>query len=361
MIDYGKILEIPPYSLNRVAKSDLLNACLGTLTEHHYEHCMGYRRLLDAMGVVPRTISDYRRVPFLPVRLFKEYDLKSVKDGAVTKAITSSGTTGQQVSKIYLDRDAAALQTRTLSKIVGSYLGKARFPMVSIDHAGVTRNRAIFSARGAGVRGFSMFGRDKVHALDENMELDVRGLEAFLEKHEGQRIFLFGFTYIIWQHFHGALQQSSYRPDLSHGILIHGGGWKSMAASAVTPADFKRALEEVSGLREAYDYYGMVEQTGTIHMECESGYLHPSVFGDVIIRRHGDFSEADVGEAGIIQVLSLLPTSYPGHSLLTEDEGVVLGEDDCACGRRGKYFRVLGRLKDAEIRGCSDTYAANHA
>ena len=65
-----------------------------------------------------------------------------------------------------------------------------------------------------------------------------------------------------------------------------------------------------------------------------------------------------MGEAGIIQVVSLLPKSYPGHSLLTEDEGVILGQDDCPCGRKGKYFKVLGRLKQAEIRGCSDTYAA---
>ena len=42
---------------------------------------------------------------------------------------------------------------------------------------------------------------------------------------------------------------------------------------------------------------------------------------------------------GLIQLFSLLPKSYPGHSLLTEDEGVLLGEDDCKCGRHGKYFK----------------------
>ena len=35
-----------------------------------------------------------------------------------------------------------------------------------------------------------------------------------------------------------------------------------------------------------------------------------------------------------------MPTSYPGHSLLTEDEGVLLGEDDCTCSRLGKYFKI---------------------
>lgn len=92
-------------------------------------------------------------------------------------------------------------------------------------------------------------------------------------------------------------------------------------------------------------------------MQCEQGHLHTSIFSDVIIRQPHDFSSAPVGTSGIIQVLSLLPESYPGHSLLTEDEGILLGEDDCPCGRKGKYFKILGRLKKAELRGCSDTYA----
>jgi hypothetical protein len=79
----------------------------------------------------------------------------------------------------------------------------------------------------------------------------------------------------------------------------------------------------------------------------------------VITRRTADFQPAEVGEAGIIEVVSILPASYPGHALLTEDEGIILGEDDCPCGRYGKYFQVLGRIKDAELRGCSDTYAAD--
>ena len=60
------------------------------------------------------------------------------------------------------------------------------------------------------------------------------------------------------------------------------------------------------------------------------------------------------GQRGLIQLLSLLPTSYPGHNILTEDVGEIIGEDDCKCGLKGKHFLVHGRAKQAEIRGCSD-------
>ena len=84
--------------------------------------------------------------------------------------------------------------------------------------------------------------------------------------------------------------------------------------------------------------------------------MHCSNYSDVIIRRPADFSTAGAGERGLIELISLLPTSYPGHVLLTEDEGEILGEDDCPCGRKGKYFKIHGRIRGAEIRGCSDTY-----
>ena len=100
----------------------------------------------------------------------------------------------------------------------------------------------------------------------------------------------------------------------------------------------------------------MAEQAGSIFMECECGHLHASDYSGILFRRAADFSLCDVGEWGIIQVLSTLPKSYPGHSILTEDEGRMLGVDDCPCGRKGAYFEVAGRLKHAQIRGCSDTF-----
>ena len=162
---------------------------------------------------------------------------------------------------------------------------------------------------------------------------------------------------MIWQHFYKLLVEKKIKLDLSNSVLIHGGGWKKLVSESISSSGFKKKLEAVCGINNVHDYYGMVEQTGSIYMECEYGYLHTPVFSDIIIRRAFDFSIADMGETGIIQVLSILPSSYPGHSLLTEDEGVLLGEDDCLCGRLGKYFKIVGRLKNAEIRGCSDTYA----
>lgn len=361
---YEDVLAIDPYSLDKAEKQALLCQRLLELTRHHDECCPAYHRMLSAQNAVIDQIGHCSDVPFLPVALFKEMDLLSVDKADVFKTMTSSGTTGQAVSKIYLDRTTAVNQQKTLVKIVSAFTGSSRMPMLMIDSPSVVKNRNMFSARGAGILGFSIFGSDKTYALTDDMQLDVEAVDAFLSRHAGQKILLFGFTFMVWQHFYRELVNqlaAGKRYDFSNAILIHGGGWKKLTSESVSHDEFKTRLQEVCGLAQIHDYYGMVEQTGCIYMECECGHLHASIFSDVITRRGIDFKPCDWGEKGIVQVVSMLPESYPGHSLLTEDEGVILGEDDCPCGRKGKYFQIVGRLKNAEIRGCSDTYAAKFA
>ena len=99
-------------------------------------------------------------------------------------------------------------------------------------------------------------------------------------------------------------------------------------------------------------------KAGSIFLECEQENLHVSSFSDVLIRDPVTLDVVSDGKPGLIEVISILPTSYPGNAILTEDEGFLVGFDDCPCGRPGKTFKVNGRIPHAEIRGCGDTFAA---
>lgn len=345
MLDYEKILNIAPYSLSQSEKEARYTQWMHELSEHHRAHCLEYAQICAVLG---------EDAPAIPVRMFKEFDLRSVDRSSVVKTMTSSSTTGQAVSKIFLDRDTSARQSKALSRIVTDFLGKNRLPMLIVDSSAVLKDRNMFSARGAGILGFSMLGRDSTYALDEHMALDMTAIEAFLERHAGEKVLLFGFTFMIWEYFVQALL-AARKPLQIDGVMIHGGGWKKLLDQAVDNDTFKARVQESCGVETVLNYYGMVEQTGSIFMECPAGHLHASVFSDVIIRDPFDFSEKKSGQ-GLIECRSLLPTSYPGHILLTEDEGEIEGIDDCPCGRLGKYFRIYGRMKGAELRGCSDTY-----
>ena len=296
-------------------------------------------------------------VPFLPVQIFKNHDLYSVDKKDLVTTMTSSGTSGQSVSRIFLDKRTAFNQSKVLSKIVTDFIGKKRLPFFVIDSPEVIKNRSNFSARGAGILGFSRFGSERTFLLDEKMNLDLDLLKKISAKYMNQPILFFGFTFMIWKHFLAQIESSGISFSFSNGSVIHGGGWKKLIDQAVSEDDFKKSFKKLLNIRNVYNYYGMVEQTGSIFFQCSEGHIHTSNFSEIIIRDPISFEVIDDGKVGLIQLISLLPQSYPGHSILSEDLGVIIGQDDCPCGRRGKYFEIRGRIKQAELRGCSDTYS----
>ncbi|MBS7009886.1 LuxE/PaaK family acyltransferase [Anaerostipes sp.] len=354
-MDYDELLRKPPFGMRQKEKEEWYVSYMEQLTRHHMEHCLPYNRFIKSSGG-KTAYSHLEQIPMLPVSLFKSRKLSSVPDEQVFKIMTSSGTTGQQVSHIYLDRETASYQQKTLSVIMGDFLGAKRIPMLILDSPGVLKDRKMFSARGAGILGFSILASERMFAFNEDMELDMKGIEEFLERHKEEKIFLFGFTFMIWKFFVRKLKQSGEKLEIPRGFLIHGGGWKKLWKEAVSREQFREEIFEVSKIEHVRNYYGMVEQTGCIYMECEYGHLHASIFSEPVIRRGKDFSVCETGEEGLVQVLSPMARSYPGHSLLTEDLGLILGRDDCPCGRKGTYFQIRGRIRKAEIRGCSDTY-----
>jgi|ETNmetMinimDraft_2_1059921.scaffolds.fasta_scaffold05214_3 phenylacetate-coenzyme A ligase PaaK-like adenylate-forming protein len=354
MFQINKIMTSPPFSITNKEKSILFNEAMRSLTNHHYQHCSKYKSIFNALKYHQDACHSYDQFPFLPVRLFKDYKLSSINKKKIFKTMHSSGTSGQDVSKIYLDKENAFLQTKVLTKIVSTVLGNKRLPMLIIDSKSTVKDRNLFTARGAGIIGFSIFGKDITYALSENMELDIEQVKDFLIRHKNEKIFIFGFTYIIWKYFVKEILTKNYKIPQIDGFLIHGGGWKKLAHEAVDNIQFKKSVYDASGVKNVINYYGMVEQTGSIFLECSEGYLHCSIFSDIIIRRN-DFSICDFNEIGLVQLISLLPTSYPGHNIISEDIGEIIGIDDCKCDRLGKYFIIHGRAEKAEIRGCSDT------
>ncbi len=334
---------------------DLLDQLVG-LTGHHRANSPEYRRILDAIGhPAGRTYERVVDLPWLPVRLFKTHALKSVPDDEVFTVLTSSGTTGAEVSRIFLDKDAAALQQRMLSAVVRQAVGPNRLPMLLIDSKALLKNRRSFSARGAGVLGLMNFGRNHVFVLDEEDRPDVEAVRTFLGRYGNEPFLIFGFTFMAWLYLYELARDEGL--DLSNGILIHSGGWKKLIDRAVDNAEFRRRFAADTGLSRIYNFYGMVEQIGTIYLEGPSGDgLYCPDFADVIIRDPVTWAEVPTGTTGVVEVVSTLPRSYPGHVLLTEDLGVVHGIDDGFWP--GKRFSIVGRLPRAEARGCSDTFEA---
>lgn len=355
---FEKSIGAPQWSFTQKEKEDYLLAGLKQLTAFHRSNCESYADILSSLWPVSEAQA-LEQLPYLPVSLFKTHWLSSIPKDELRMVMTSSGTTGSAVSQIAIDAQTASRQSKALNASILSVVSKNRPPMLIADTKAVIKDPKLLSARGAGVLGMMRFGRKHCFILDDDLKISEEALHKFLSDHDGKDIIMFGFTFMAWKYLYQAIQDAQY--DLSNCTLIHSGGWKKLQSEAVSPSEFRELFRKRCNLTKIYNFYGMVEQMGSIFLEGEDGFLYPPNCTDIIIRDPSTFEPLPHGETGIIQVLSLIPSAYPGHSLLTEDLGVIEHVDKGVGGRLGKALRVVGRLPKVELRGCSDVFAKSNA
>ena len=342
-------------SFHQAVKKIFFLPFLSKLIKHHKNKSKEYRKILDHFNYKYNSNSKIEDFPYIPVRIFKYFNLKSIPDNEVYRTLYSSGTTSDKVSKIILDKKNSKDQINILSKLTTNIIGSQRLPMLIIDKPINTNTKKIYSARMVGITGFSIFGKDLNFAFNEDMEINFNAVNDFLYKYKNEKIIIFGFTSIIWDYFLHEFIKRKIKFDLSKSIIIHGGGWKKLVDRNISTKIFKQKINDFLNINRIINYYGMVEQTGSIFFECNKGYFHTSNFTEILIRKN-NLELCKFKENGLIQLISLIPSSYPGNSILTEDYGQIIGEDNCKCGLNGKYFKILGRIDTAELRGCSDVY-----
>ena len=352
MLDYKKLFDLNSFSLPIEKKNKLFFFNLKKLSKYHYKNSYEYKLISNNLFRSISNIKNISDLPFLHVSLFKNFNLISKNKGEKISTFTSSGTTSNKKSKINLNYKTAILQSKALGKIFSNIIDK-NLDIFFLESKNFLNSKESMSAKGAAIKGFGQLCKNKYFLLNKKNKLDLSMLEKYIQKNKNKKFVVFGFTSSIWINLIGEMKKRKITLRKNQGIMIHGGGWKKMNEFKVSNSKFKIEVKSYLGLKKVHNYYGMIEQTGSVFPECEKGFFHCSVFSDILIR-NSKLELCKLKEAGLIQTLSLLPASYPGQNILTEDVGIIHGIDNCKCGKLGKYFSVLGRVPNAELRGCSD-------
>ena len=319
---------------------------------------------LRKAGLPASGYASYTDLPCLPVSVFKEFDLCAVPQDQVVRVLKSSATTTGTPSKIYLDKPTAFRQSQALAATIMDVLGGQQRPYLVLDCQEVNAPGSTLTARGAALRGFMPFASSVTYALHQNgdgLQPQIEILEGFFQQNKGKPVLVSGFTYIVWIDVIQRLREKGVRFHHPEMRLFHSGGWKRLTEMSVKKEAFAEGVAQTFGCEatDVRDFYGMVEQVGVVFVDCEAGNKHTPNFAEVAIRDFLTLQQVQPGQSGLIEVLSALPTSYPGQAVLTEDVGVFLGIDNCPCGRPGLSFRFQGRVAKAEVRGCGDTFAVS--
>lgn len=342
-------------------KEKILLKILKSELEHNKVN-VNIKSMYEKNNIDISRISRLDEIPFIPVNMFKEFDLSLCGQKDIVRVLNSSATTTGKPSKIYLDRRTSIRQSQALISTLRSFLGDKRRPMLVIDNGDINGKKSVLTARGAAIRGVSSFANKMTYVMDkcgEDLKINIEKLNAFQDKYGNSEILVYGFTYIIWSKFVKILKEKNIRLSFPKMKLLHSGGWKKLKSQMVSKEEFIKGTSEVFGTdpKNIIDFYGMVEQVGVVFLDCEYGYKHVPDFADIIIRDFNTLNEVKCGQSGMIEVMSALGSSYPSQAILTEDIGKLVGIDTCKCGRKGKYFKFKSRVEKAEIRGCGDTFA----
>ncbi len=358
------LIEHEQFRLDPVEKEQRLCTVLSHQVARHAAALPAFARLVDRLGFGPGPHRRYEDIPWVHVSAFKKFELRTVPADKIVRVVTSSATTSGTPSKIHIDKPTSFRQSKALAATLTDVLGKTRRPYLVLDAAESNAAASSLSARGAAIRGLLPFASEVTYALDlqgTTLVPNEGRIRTFFDKNAGKSPLLFGFTYIVWSVVLEQLGNAGVSFGPAPGaMLLHSGGWKKLTELAVEKDTFAAKAARVFGMQASHvlDFYGMAEQVGVVFVDCIAGNKHPPDFADVLLRDPLTLERVGPGQAGLIEVLSVLPESYPGQALLTDDVGILVGEDGCACGRRGRHFRIRSRVAQAEVRGCGDTFAA---
>src|SRR5271165_72404 len=355
------LLMEPPYGVDPQRRSQTLLALLKKELAYACERNSRFRNYVEHWPTDFRAAEKIADLPYLPVGVFKANPpLALVGADDVKRTLTSSATTGQVPSRVALDAATARRMAKSVITIVRDFIGPARRPYLVVDVPENLAARTELGARGAAIQGLGSFATEIVSCLlpgqDGGSSLDLDKLLACAEKWKDADVLVYGFTYVIWTHLVEPLQRLGVTLGMPNVHVLHSGGWKRLEQQAVDRDVFAHGVASVFGCAtdRILDYYGMVENVGVIYPDCAHGNKHVPAFAEIIVRDPLTLAPVGAGRQGLIQVCSVLPTSFPGFLLLTEDLAEVIGYDNCPCGRRGVSFRFAGRAPKAEVRGCGN-------
>jgi hypothetical protein len=356
-----RLLARPPYGMPPEERLPVLLEMLKDELEYACERNSGLQNYIRYWPVNFRLVRRIADLPYLPVGLLKTNPpLSLVERGEIKRTLTSSSTTGQLPSRIVLDSPTARRMTKGVVAIAQNFIGSSRRPYLVVDVPSSVRGGPELGARGAAIQSLQPFATEVTYCLSQDnqgeLTLELNEVLEFAKDRRESSVLVYGFTYILWKYLVKPLLADGIRLDMPDVHILHSGGWKRLQDEAVEKHTYNEAVAQVFGCSpdRVIDFYGMVENVGIIYPDCPAGNKHVPGFGEVIVRNPLTLEPVTEGEQGIVQVCSVLPTSFPGHLLLTEDIAEVVANDGCPCGRRGTSFRFVGRVPKAELRGCGN-------
>jgi hypothetical protein len=331
---------------------------------YHIDNCPAFGNLCRNKDFAPgSSVTNLADIPFLPTQAFKTFgrDLLITKIADERSFFMQSSATSGQPSSINVSRSGAKRQALSMAKVVSSFLGSKKRPFIIFDVNPQRASSDTVGARYGATVGYMSFSSEAHFVLKESafgtIEFDLEAFDQAISDvaASGAAPVIFGFTYVMFEVL-SKLKSGSTLARFPEGSVLHIGGWKKLEAQSISKKQFNKMAGGAFGINPSnvIDAYGFTEQMGLNYFSAGLNDKVAPNFARVLVRDPETLNLLPDGEEGLLQFITPLPLSYPGVSVITDDLGIITNQFGEIDGRYGTTFKITGRAKNAEIRGCGD-------
>jgi len=291
-----------------------------------------YRRYLELLERDTNKVTDIKDIPFLPIELFKKYDIKTGK-WLPEATFSSSGTTGQERSH-HSVRQVSFYQQNTLRGFESFYGHAHQYCVLGLLPSYLERT-------GSSLVGMVDFFIQHSEQQESGFFLDdTDALLHILRKNQLKNIptLLIGVSFALLD------LAERRKEDFSTNTIMETGGMKGRRKELVR-SELHDILRKSFNVKQIHSEYGMTElfsqaySTGELPLRFEGA---PTL--RTLVREVSDpFAYVPQARTGALNIIDLANIDTCAF-IATDDLGKVYAD-----GR----FEVLGRLDNSDVRGCN--------
>jgi phenylacetate-coenzyme A ligase PaaK-like adenylate-forming protein len=290
-----------------------------------------YKSYLKSLKINPNQIKSSLDIPFLPISFFKSH--KVLVDGVeVETKFMSSGTTGLVRSTHYISDPEWYLS------VCENIFEKFYFPIEDCiilallpSYQENPHSSLIFM--------INHFIRKSMNQFSGFVQ-KAKQIEEILQKPETskKKVILFGVSYAL-------LDLADTGISLDGVTMIETGGMKGRRKE-LTKEELHRVLSQKFNIPTIHSEYGMTELLSQAYSDSEGLFSTPPWMKVMTRELNDPFLDNTGQRSGLIKVIDLANIESCCF-IETEDLGI--------CTDNGQ-FKVLGRMDNAEVRGCNLMY-----
>ncbi len=312
--------------------ADNFNVIALELFHYQYHHNKVYKSFVDALHILPESVTTIEAIPFLPISFFKTHDVisgdKQPKDAAFF--FESSGTSNTINSKHFVFNPD--IYKEAFINGFHQYFGRPEdYIILALLPSYLERQNSSL------VYMMQALMKLSAHPANGCYLNEWSALAATIKdlKTKNRKVLLLGVTYALLDF------AEAFPMSLENVIVVETGGMKGRKEEWTRNRVHEFLIEKWQ-LQNVQSEYGMTELLSQAY-SFRHGVFHPASTMKVMVRDINDPLSHSFAGSGCLNIIDLANIESCAF-IATEDVGIVQ-KDGC--------FEVLGRMDHAALRGCS--------